>query len=58
MKEVEDHNKQAKKLQERQALIEQEFEKREEERKQALRAEVETELIARGRVQYMPAASH
>ncbi|POG12949.1 hypothetical protein BGP82_00345 [Pseudomonas putida] len=43
LKSVEDHNKQAKKLQERQTFIEQEFERREEERKAQLRAELARE---------------
>lgn len=51
LKEVEDHNKQAKKLQERQAFIEQEFERREEERKAQLRVELAREYDNRGRVQ-------
>ena len=51
LKIVEDHNKQAKQLQERQAFIEEEFERREEQRKAALRAELAREYDNRGRVQ-------
>lgn len=53
LKSVEDHNKEAKKLQERQAFIEQEFERREEERKAQLRAELAREYDNRGRARYV-----
>lgn len=51
LKSVEEHNKQAKQLQERQAFIEEEFERREEQRKAALRVELAREYDNRGRVQ-------
>lgn len=53
LKVVEDHNKQAKKLQERQAFIESEFERREAERQAALRTEIEREYDSRGRSRFV-----
>ncbi|MBF8731944.1 hypothetical protein IRZ59_16020 [Pseudomonas guariconensis] len=53
LREVEEHNKQAKKLQERKAFVEQEFARLEEERKAKLRTELEKQFDSRGRVQHV-----
>lgn len=56
--EVEAHNRQAQKLQERAKEIQLEFDRREEERKALLMAEITKEFDQKARAQFVPAASN